>query len=458
MTEVALIAAAYLAGSLPFGYSPVRLLLHPQARLAEHGRTKSSGATSAGASAWPRWSLMLPRAQLPRSRPSRSGPVDCCDCWYRWRMLGHGYPVLLGFRGGKGGDGAGAALALFPAGVGIAALAWAIVFLTLRYVSVASLVAARPSWWPRRARPSLARIFRRAGIRIRDLSPPRQHLPPARRNGGARAPAPHLVRTRFVTPAAWMRGEDRPHWGVLDRGARVKEVMCGAHSSRRDADRPGCAAFRPASSSASSRRSNPTSSASRPRTACSSTLRVSTSTRARGRRRSASRRPAAPRQRAPHRRAAIFERRYGVKLTEALDLGGPRRRGSRSGEPLRRGRPAPARHRLPDARPRPLADRERRLRGLPAALRGRARARRLRADHAARRRRGSRRALPRPAGLQRRLDRGRLLRHLLVQRIRLAPLRLRPPGDRAPRRPRGRLRAQLGRRARRAPQRGLISS
>jgi glycerol-3-phosphate acyltransferase PlsY len=50
--------------------------------------------------------------------------------------------VLLGFKGGKSAaTGAGAALALFPSGVGLAVLAWVLVFLALRYASVASLVS-----------------------------------------------------------------------------------------------------------------------------------------------------------------------------------------------------------------------------------------------------------------------------------------------------------------------------
>ena len=153
---------------------------------------------------------------------------------------------------------------------------------------------------------------------------------------------------------------------------------------------------------------------------------------------------------------AIFERRYGVKLTEALELGGPvadeesdqanlyvegvLRRLGIVYQTLDRGRW--------------LIESD----GCAVYLQHYAGERVL--DVYAPimpldRRRRPRRPLPRPARLQRRLDRRRLLRHLLVQRVRLAPLRLRPPGDRAPRRPRGRLRAQLGRRARRAPQRRL---
>ena len=105
-------------------------------------------------------------------------------------MLGHGYPVLLGFGGGKGvATGAGAALAIFPAGVGLAALAWAIVFLTLRYVSLASLAAgadlpvaaiALGRAWPVIAFAALAFGF----VAYRHRA---QHRAPARGHGAARA-------------------------------------------------------------------------------------------------------------------------------------------------------------------------------------------------------------------------------------------------------------------------------
>ena len=58
-------------------------------------------------------------------------------------VLGHVFPIYLGFKGGKGvSTAAGAALALSPLSVVIAGAVWVLVFLTSRYVSLASLAAA----------------------------------------------------------------------------------------------------------------------------------------------------------------------------------------------------------------------------------------------------------------------------------------------------------------------------
>jgi len=58
-------------------------------------------------------------------------------------VAGHNWPVFLGFRGGKGvATSAGLLLGLAPAGCGVALATWAVVFVTTRYVSVASITAA----------------------------------------------------------------------------------------------------------------------------------------------------------------------------------------------------------------------------------------------------------------------------------------------------------------------------
>jgi glycerol-3-phosphate acyltransferase PlsY len=58
-------------------------------------------------------------------------------------ILGHNYTCWLGFKGGKGiATTAGAFLALAPVAVGVALVAWIIAFITTRYVSAASIVAA----------------------------------------------------------------------------------------------------------------------------------------------------------------------------------------------------------------------------------------------------------------------------------------------------------------------------
>jgi len=67
-------------------------------------------------------------------------------------ILGHNYPVYLGFRGGKGvATSAGVLLGVAPAAAGLGLLAWLALFLATRYVSVASLGAAvlvpAAGWW-----------------------------------------------------------------------------------------------------------------------------------------------------------------------------------------------------------------------------------------------------------------------------------------------------------------------
>lgn len=70
-------------------------------------------------------------------------------------VAGHNWTCFLGFKGGKGvATSAGLLLGLAPAGVGLAFAAWMALFLTTRYVSVASIGAAlclaAVVWWPLR--------------------------------------------------------------------------------------------------------------------------------------------------------------------------------------------------------------------------------------------------------------------------------------------------------------------
>lgn len=63
-----------------------------------------------------------------------------CGCL---TVAGHNWTCFLGFKGGKGvATSAGLLIGLSPAGVGIAFAVWLAVFLTTRYVSVASIAAA----------------------------------------------------------------------------------------------------------------------------------------------------------------------------------------------------------------------------------------------------------------------------------------------------------------------------
>jgi len=58
-------------------------------------------------------------------------------------MIGHMFPLFLGFRGGKGvATGLGVIAALMPKITAIVFVVWLVLFLVTRYVSIASIVAA----------------------------------------------------------------------------------------------------------------------------------------------------------------------------------------------------------------------------------------------------------------------------------------------------------------------------
>lgn len=84
-------------------------------------------------------SIMIAKRAQPLSVPSELfGVVGAVAC-----VLGHSFPVWLGFKGGKGvAASAGALFGLTPFVALIAVAVWLVIFYLTRYVSVASMTAA----------------------------------------------------------------------------------------------------------------------------------------------------------------------------------------------------------------------------------------------------------------------------------------------------------------------------
>jgi glycerol-3-phosphate acyltransferase PlsY len=145
MTSAILIVAAYLLGSMPFGYWAVRLLKH------EDIRTKGSGNIGA-TNVWRTygWRLGLPIIVLDVAKgfvPGLVGILVADDLLGVLAggaaMAGHYRPLFLRFaKGGKTVAAAGGVFFAVAPLVGLTALAlWIVFFLGVRYASVASMVA-----------------------------------------------------------------------------------------------------------------------------------------------------------------------------------------------------------------------------------------------------------------------------------------------------------------------------
>jgi glycerol-3-phosphate acyltransferase PlsY len=142
---------SYLLGSIPFGYIAGRLC-------GVDIRTKGSGnigATNALRVLGKKWgyavfALDFLKGWLPVKLALGWGialmvhPASVPGALAGlFVLLGHSFPVWLGFKGGKGiASSAGVIVALFPAAFLICLGVWIFVFTTSRYVSVASIAGS----------------------------------------------------------------------------------------------------------------------------------------------------------------------------------------------------------------------------------------------------------------------------------------------------------------------------
>jgi glycerol-3-phosphate acyltransferase PlsY len=152
MFRVLLIAvAAYLLGSIPFGYILVRIIRGEDVRLTGSGNI---GATNVSRKSPALGVLTLLLDALKGSAAVAlayflSGSVGLGPTPFRLMALaalcavvGHVFPVWLRFRGGKGvATGLGSFLMIAPKAVLIAAGIFLVVVLGFRYVSLGSIIA-----------------------------------------------------------------------------------------------------------------------------------------------------------------------------------------------------------------------------------------------------------------------------------------------------------------------------
>ena len=170
MRPASAIIIAYLLGSIPFGYLIVRAKEGSDIRETGSGGTGATNVSRrAGVSAGvvtlvldalkgtaavvvASWILDVPLVhvftRLPLEMIGNSGLTFQQAYWCLWgaaiaAIIGHMYPVWLGFRGGKGvATGVGVFLVMTQGAVAFAGLIFILIVLVTRYVSLGSIMAA----------------------------------------------------------------------------------------------------------------------------------------------------------------------------------------------------------------------------------------------------------------------------------------------------------------------------
>ena len=141
------ISIAYLLGSIPFGYLLVRIFRNQDIREQGSGNIGATNVARSGSKGLGLATLLLDLgkayAGVMIAKHLAPGIYDVAVAAAVAAVVGHVFPVWLGFRGGKGVASAlGVLLALtWPSGVAIF-LVFVVVLALTRYVSLASIVGS----------------------------------------------------------------------------------------------------------------------------------------------------------------------------------------------------------------------------------------------------------------------------------------------------------------------------
>jgi glycerol-3-phosphate acyltransferase PlsY len=141
------ITIAYLLGSIPFGYLLVRIFRNQDIREQGSGNIGATNVARSGSKGLGLATLLLDLGKayggVMIAKHLAPGLYDVAVAAAVAAVVGHVFPVWLGFRGGKGVASAlGVLLALtWPSGVATF-LVFVVVFALTRYVSLASIVAS----------------------------------------------------------------------------------------------------------------------------------------------------------------------------------------------------------------------------------------------------------------------------------------------------------------------------
>ncbi|MFY9611651.1 MAG: glycerol-3-phosphate 1-O-acyltransferase PlsY [Blastocatellia bacterium] len=154
-SKIVFVAIAYLLGSIPFGYLLIKYVFTSGEDVRSVG-SGGIGATNVTRRAGITAGLLTYVFDVAKGVAAVMLMRLVAQDDYVWigaaavaAIVGHIFPVFLGFRGGKGvATGVGVYLALAPYSVLSTLVLWALVVYLTRYVSLASIVgtAAVPLW------------------------------------------------------------------------------------------------------------------------------------------------------------------------------------------------------------------------------------------------------------------------------------------------------------------------